>query len=111
MKTPSNVKKPDNIVVEKSNSKLIALVGVYISYWKSVNGGTDEYIALGVGCTQQSIQSIRTMRPFRCSLSFLSRVSLFFGLELMELLDEAREIKEWGSIGAAGSVGDGDLRI
>ena len=85
-----------NIRVIESNMELTRLVGSYIAYWERLNSKGDADLARLVGCSRQGIWNIRKGLTKYCSITYLSCISLAFGLTLIELIDEARRVEAEG---------------
>lgn len=92
---------PESIVnsVNASNKAVLSLVGTYISHYRRLNGYSDSLIALRVGCSRQAIHSLRRGNMTICSISFVSRIAEAFGLNFVELIDEARKLPKEGDEG------------
>jgi len=86
--------KVDNAKSIESRDEIYNLVGDYISAYKVLNKVSDSYIARHVGCTKQAIQSLRAGNGSFSSSLFIAKVSAVFGLSLVDLLFEARKLRE-----------------
>ena len=101
---------PPHLVAEvtKSNHAIIAHVGAFVGYYKRLYGLSDTKIGLRAGCSHVAIIKLRQgVMPY-CGISFLSKVALSFGFNLLDWLRspvpverEAVEEKE-GKVGVVG---------
>jgi len=78
--------------VSASNRELFSLVGRYISHYKRLSGATDKIIALRVGCSREAITNLRNGVLFLGSITFVSHIAEAFGLNFVQLIDEARRL-------------------
>jgi len=99
---------PPHLVAEvtKSNHAIIAHVGAFVGYYKRLYGLSDTKIGLRAGCSHVAIIHLRQGKLPHCGISFLSKVALSFGCNLLDWLRSPvpGEVEKRGEIEAAAGV-------